>query len=202
MPSATTSATPPPAIQTATPADVDRVIAVLGLAFCMDPGTRWAFPDPLQYWSVWPDFVRAFGGHAFSQGTAYYAGEFAAAALWLPPGAHPDEEALGTLMQRSIPATHQDDVFAVLEQMGDYHPTEPHWYLPLIGVDPVLQGKGYGSALLQHALAQADRDHTLAYLESSSPRNNPLYERHGFEAVGSIQAGTSPTFWPMVRKPR
>jgi ribosomal protein S18 acetylase RimI-like enzyme len=86
--------------------------------------------------------------------------------------------------------------------MASYHPHEPHWYLPLLGVDPTRQGQGIGSALLQHAAALCDRAGQLAYLESSNPANVPLYERHGFEVVGTIQAGASPTFYPMVRKPR
>lgn len=91
---------------------------------------------------------------------------------------------------------------AVFERMGSYHPQEPHWYLPLIGVDPTHHGQGYGSALMQHALLSCDRDHTPAYLESSNPRNIPLYQRHGFEALGTIQARASPPLFPMIRKPR
>jgi hypothetical protein len=41
-----------------------------------------------------------------------------------------------------------------------------------------------------------------AYLESSNPRNISLYERHGFEIIGLIQAGGSPTLTPMLRRPR
>jgi GNAT superfamily N-acetyltransferase len=48
---------------------------------------------------------------------------------------------------------------------------EPHWYLPLIGVDPAHQGKGHGDALMAYALQQCDRDHLPAYLESTNPRN-------------------------------
>ena len=48
----------------------------------------------------------------------------------------------------------------MLEQMGAYHPQAPHWYLPMIGVDPPYQGKGYGGALLKYGLEQCDRDHT------------------------------------------
>jgi ribosomal protein S18 acetylase RimI-like enzyme len=106
------------------------------------------------------------------------------------------------VFQRGVAESDQEQVFAVLEQMGSYHPSEPHWYLPLIGVDPTRQGRGYGSALLQHALRRCDEDQTLAYLESSNPANVSLYERHGFEVVGTIQAGASPTFYPMVRKPQ
>ena len=96
-------------------------------------------------------------------------------------------------------AERQAEVFAVFEQMGRYHPQEPHWYLPLIGVDPAQQRKGYGSALLQHALRECDRDHAPAYLESSNPANIPLYERHGFRVLATIQVGTSPPIFPMLR---
>ena len=83
--------------------------------------------------------------------------------------------------------------------MAAYHPSEPHWYLPLIGVDPAHQGDGHGNALMVYALAQCDRDHKPAYLESSNPRNIPFYQRHGFEPLGAIQVGSSPTLIPMLR---
>ena len=96
----------------------------------------------------------------------------------------------------------QEDLFALFEQMESYHPKDPHWYLPLIGVDPTHQGQGYGSALMQHGLLPCDREQTQAYVESSNPRNISLYKRHGFELLGTIQVGTSPLVFPMLRKPR
>ena len=86
--------------------------------------------------------------------------------------------------------------------MAKYHPDEPHWYLPLIGVDPAQQGKGLGDALMRHALVRCDRAGQPAYLESSNPRNISLYRRHGFEELGTIQAGSSPALVPMLRRPR
>ncbi|HEY7061026.1 MAG TPA: GNAT family N-acetyltransferase [Chloroflexota bacterium] len=191
-----------PSVKTATAQDEERAIAALVLAFAADPSTRWAWPDPAQYLTYFPRFVRAFGGRAFEHGTAYRTEDGAGVALWLPPGVSPDEEAVGAVFAESVPGPEQAAVFAVLDQMAHYHPDEPHWYLPLIGVDPVRQGQGYGSALLQHALRRCDVEHLPAYLESSNPANVPLYQRHGFEVVGKIQAGTSPTFYPMVRKSR
>ena len=85
--------------------------------------------------------------------------------------------------------------------MGKYHPEEPHWYLPLIGVDPLHQGRGYGSALMKHALQRCDQENKLAYLESSNPRNLSLYIRHGFEIIGTIRVADSPPMIPMLRKP-
>lgn len=89
-----------------------------------------------------------------------------------------------------------------LDQMGEFHPTADHWYLPLMGVDLSFQSLGYGSALLRHALARSDDEQLPAYLEATSPRNKALYERHGFEELGVIQAGASPPMWPMLREQR
>ncbi len=101
-----------------------------------------------------------------------------------------------------MPKAQQADMERVFAQMEAHHPSDPCWYLPLIGVDPRCQGRGYGSALLRHALERCDRDGMPSYLESSNPRNIPLYQRHGFEIIGSIQAGTSPTVVAMLRPRR
>ncbi|CAN5891058.1 GNAT family N-acetyltransferase [soil metagenome] len=183
--------------------EIEQAVAVIVLAFSTDPVARWANPDPVQYLTYFPAGVRAFGGRAFEHGTGHHLSGFAGAALWLPPGVLPDEEALGAAVEASVPEKElQAEVFAVFERMGSYHPAEPHWYLPLIGVDPAHQRKGYGSVLLQHALSQCDRDHAPAYLESSNPANIPLYERHGFEVLGTIQVGSSPPIFPMLRPAR
>lgn len=178
------------------------VVAVITLAFSTDPMGRWAFPDPATYLRVMPHVALAFGGNGFAHGTAHLAAAGAAAAMWLPPGVHPDAERLTALTEEHAPKERQADMDRVFAQMETYHPSEPCWYLPLIGVDPACQGRGYGSALLQYALAQCDRDRMPAYLESSNPRNIPLYQRHGFEIIGTIQAGTSPTIVPMLRRAR
>jgi GNAT superfamily N-acetyltransferase len=185
----------------ATASDEASIIDVLVRANWEDPAARWVWPDSQQFLMHFPSFVRAFGGKAFAHRSAYYVDGYTGAALWLPPDVHPDEDALIALLQRTVSGQIQKDVFEVFEQMGHYHPSEPHWYLPLMGVDPSQQGKGLGSALLQYTLIQFDRDNKLAYLESSNPRNIPLYKRHGFELLGSIQLGTSPSIAPMLRRP-
>jgi len=191
-----------PNIKTATVSDEARVIDILVLAFITDPGARWTWPDPHQYLMHFRELVKSFGGKAFDQGSAYYIEGFAGAALWLPPGIHPDEDAMTALFQRTASEQIQKELTTVFEKMESYHPRDPHWYLPLIGVDPFLQGNGFGSALLKHALITCDRDNKFAFLESTNPRNVPLYERHGFEVLGKIQVGTSPNIFPMLRKPR
>ena len=189
-------------IKTAGTSGKRQIVDCLTLAFSTDPVARWTYPNSQQYLEYFPNFVRLFGGKAFETETAYYINSFSAAALWLTPGTSPDEAALAALIQNTVSKNLQSEVFAFVEQMGKFHPTERHWYLPMIGVDPTQQNRGYGSMLMQHALAACDRDELPAYLESSNPRNITLYQRHGFEIVGTIQVGSSPPMFPMRREPR
>ena len=183
-------------------ADYDRSISALVAAFTADPFIRWMFPEPKQYLDYFPRVLEFFGGAAFAHASAWRSADFRAAALWLPPGIGPDEEALGAVMQEGIGADLQEAVFGTLEQVGAGHPEEPHWYLPAMGVDPPSQGRGYGSALLARGLEVCDKDHVAAYLESTNPLNIPLYQRFGFEIVGEIQAGSSPVVTRMYRAVR
>lgn len=178
------------------------VVDVITLAFSTDPMARWAYPDPATYLAAMPETIKAFGGSGFAHGTVHLADDGAAAAMWLPPGVESDGQRLAELTEQYTPPERLPAMMQVFEQMGAYHPDEPCWFLPLIGVDPARQGRGYGSALLGHALKQCDRDNVAAYLESSNPRNIPLYERYGFRVLGSIQFGSSPTVVPMLRPPQ
>jgi ribosomal protein S18 acetylase RimI-like enzyme len=177
-------------------------IETIVLAFSEDPVARWVFPEKHDYLTSFPKFAWAFGGAAFPNNSAYCTEDLGGAALWLPPNVEFDEDAIISLMGTATPESIRGDVFAVFDQMNQYHPTEPHWYLSLIGVDPAHQRKGYGGALMKRALEQCDRAHMAAYLESTNPRNVSLYQRHGFEALGTIQKGSSPPLIPMLRKAR
>ena len=189
-----------PKVNTLTAASEAYAVDTVVLAFAADPIARWTWPDPHVYLTNMPSLTRAFGGRAFAHGGAHATEGFRGAALWLPPRVTPDEEALGAVLDRSVASGIRDDVFRMFDQMAKYHPDGPHWYLPLIGVDPPYQGKGHGDALLRYALQQCDRDHLPAYLESTNPRNITLYKRHGFEVTGTIQVGSSPPMTPMLRR--
>lgn len=192
---------PNPKIKTASPNEIDQCVALIVLAFGNDPAARWLYREPHAFLDHFPSFVRTFGGRAFEQGSAHYI-EGCAAALWFPPGAEPDEDAVVALIKDSVPASDQDEVFELFERMEEVHPKEPHWYLPFIGTDPGQQASGFGSALLSHALEICDRQKTPSYLEATSPNSVRLYQRHGFEALPTIQVGGSPAITPMLRKAR
>lgn len=182
-------------------AETDRAKAyrTLASAFTDDPVERWLYPESEQYRTHFPKFLAAFGGPAFDERTVWSLGGAAAVALWLPPGAEPDGDAIGAVLTETVAPDKLDDVFAVLEQMGAAHPTQPHWYLPWLGVDPSRQGMGLGGGLMAHCLEIVDRDRLPAYLETPNPRTISFYRRHGFEVTGSAQAGACPPITFMWR---
>jgi ribosomal protein S18 acetylase RimI-like enzyme len=182
--------------------DRDRAIATVVEAFADDPVERWLYPRLEAYREHFPRFVAAFAGEAFERQTAWHLDELSAVALWLPPGAEPDgDEIVGALTASVAPEKHED-LFAVLEQMGEAHPTYPHWYLPWLGVAPAAQGTGLGGRLLSEGLATVDAERLPAYIETPNPRTIPFYERHGFEVTGEAQAGSCPPMTLMLRPAR
>jgi ribosomal protein S18 acetylase RimI-like enzyme len=183
-------------------ADRERLLGTLALAFARDPFARWAWPDAHVFLRNFHAFAAAFGGRALEHGSAHEAAGFAAGALWLPPGVHPDGEALGAVMQGSVDPAKLPTLGEIGAGLRAAHPAEPHWHLAVIGADPIHQGRGLGAALLRHALERIDREGRLAYLESSNPANLSLYQRHGFELAGTIRVGDAPPMFPMVRQPR
>jgi GNAT superfamily N-acetyltransferase len=191
-----------PSITSASKSDQQRAVSAIVTAFSSDPIARWFFPEPDQYLTYFPQLVPMMAAGTFDHDSAYCAEGFVAAALWLPPGVHSDAEAIAELAMKAIPERDWETRFTFAGRQGEQHPTDPHWYLPLIAVDPPFQGRGLGSALLKHALQVCDRDGLPAYLEATSEGSRRLYERHGFEATGEIQFADSPPMWPMLRKPR
>ena len=189
-------------VATAGPADMEPLISVMVLAFAGDPVARWMYRDPQRYIAYFGRFIRAFAGKAFSSGTAWCIDGNLGGALWLPPGVKPDEDAIAAILDESLPRDVMPDVNAMFAEMVAYHPRNPHWYLPTIGIEPYLHRKGLGSALLMQALSRCDQEHVPAYLESSNSANTALYQRFGFEGLGVIRAGSSPPMMPMLRGAR
>ena len=198
MPDHTVSIAPP----AKGPVERDPVMNILALAFSTDPAVRYMFPTADGFLRNFNRLATAMAGSALEAGTAWVADDGAAAALWLAPGVQGDGEAIGALVGEAVAPERQGVLAEVGELMDEFHPTEPHWYLSMIGVDPSRQGQGLGAALLKAGLARCDADGLPAYLESSSPKNVPLYERHGFEVIGLIKPGDHPGLIPMYRAAR
>ena len=58
---------------------------------------------------------------------------------------------------------------------GVEDPDQPLWNLDSLAVDPTLQGRGIGSALIEFGLAQVGE--AGVFLKTGTARNVPLYQR-------------------------
>ncbi len=189
-------------IRTATWDDEKAIAATVILAFAADPFVRWIHPDPHDFIVASERYPGLAAGPAFDSGSAHVTEDLCGVALWLPPGAKVDGNAIGEFTRPKIDPTVVDTFDRVREKAGGYRPAEPHWYLSLIAVDPARQGQGYATALMQHGLKICDRDEFPAYLESTNEDNLKFYERHGFTVVAEVQVEGSPIRYSMLRPSR
>jgi GNAT superfamily N-acetyltransferase len=183
-------------------ADLDAAIATLVLANVADPVMRWTFDTPLRMTTYAPRLYRVIVGHAFDSGGAQWTDDGRAVACWRPPDVHHDDGEIAAIVREGCAPHKLDSLGGLVEQLDYYRPDGPYWYLSALGVDPVAQGRGRGSLLLQARLDECDVAHLPVYLWSSNERNVPFYERHGFEVQAMVRVGTCPPMIPMVRRPR
>jgi ribosomal protein S18 acetylase RimI-like enzyme len=188
-----------------------RAAATLARAFHDDPVVRYLRPDDagrlrwLQVvFGVMVRFCQLYG-------RAQQVRDCGAVALWVAPEhdrttvwhyLRANGVALGV---HSPPQAFRRGVryLAASEASHRRYVQGPHWYLPFLGVDPALQGRGFGSGLLRAALDEADGAGLACYLEAPTDRTRRLYERYAFRAVGEWTVGRhGPGLWAMVRAPQ
>jgi ribosomal protein S18 acetylase RimI-like enzyme len=65
------------------------------------------------------------------------------------------------------------------------------YYLWFIGVNPLYQYSGIGSKLLKELIADARSKDRLVFLETSTIKNLPWYERFGFQVYDRLELSYS-----------
>jgi len=184
----------------ATAADLPDVTETLALSFYDDPVLMWLIEDGTRRRELLPGFFGAVAHSYFAYDELYAVDEGVTAAVWAPPGAEEDE-GLPTELGEAV-EEYAERLSEILGLMEEKHPTEPHYYLFLLGTRAEWQGRGVGSALMAPVLETCDRGRVPAYLEATSERNKQLYLRHGFEVTDEIPLPDGPKMWPMWRLPR
>lgn len=200
-------------IRRAGEADRDAVAGVLDAGFFHDPVSMWIFPEEEYRRRTHKVLMGAFVDMALAEGYVDMTDDGSAVALWFTM----DDHASGEPAQSGDAGSAGDDAAALREAIdpanerieqiaritGGAHPVRaPHDYLMLIAVMPGLTGKGLGSALLTSALDRLDRASRPSYLEASSTRSRALYERLGFQPIGTtIHLPAGPPMHPLWRPP-
>mgnify|MGYP001609394289 CR=1 FL=1 len=154
--------------------DEECMGALLSVSFTDDPFVRWLMPKSLDFLRDSKKHPRRAYPAAFDSGTVFVIGDFAGAAVWLPPGVKADRSE--EIAQAEPSVATESHVFppefpALISRSAAYCPSEPHWYLGLIAVDPAYRGRGVGTKLLEYSMAIVDRDGLPAYLESTNAAN-------------------------------
>jgi ribosomal protein S18 acetylase RimI-like enzyme len=188
--------------------DIPQLANVLTEAFDEDPAMRWAMREDAKRLPSLRDFFTYSIEDTlrYSEGTTTE--DLRACALWIPPQAQ-QEKSPPLFNLWMLPrylnwsSFHKlSRWFKFLKLFEEKRPKIPHFYLDFLGVHPDQQGQGYATALLRHKLIQLDEQMIPAYLESTNPRNNRLYQRNGFEIIDEIHLPNGPLIWCMWRNPR
>jgi GNAT superfamily N-acetyltransferase len=191
------------------PVDLSMAIATTSRAFWPDPLFGHFANDVVQEHRMLPTFLGAMLRDAASHGEVWVAkrdGVVVGSASWLQPGTMPRPRSRENRITRAcasalLTGRNRRSGLKLLSAVEKKHPSEPHWYLPLLGIDPKWQGRGLGGLLLRVKLEQCDAMLMPVYLETQKPENVPYYERFGFLVTEVIELPATPPIWLMWRDP-
>jgi ribosomal protein S18 acetylase RimI-like enzyme len=74
-------------------------------------------------------------------------------------------------------------------KINQVHPDHPIYYLWFIGVEPEEQGRRIGSTLLKEVIKQSNIRNRPIYLETSTLKNLPWYQKFGFTIFEELDFG-------------
>ena len=188
----------------ATADELEALTETLTLAFREDPVWSWGFSvrerglEGMR--AAWRLFLHSSLGHDWVWRTE----DFSAVAVWMPfgkPDLLPeDEERFEPLMRETL-GDGAERLLKAFEPFEGARPSEPHYYLSLLGTHPDRSGQGWGMGLLADNLARIDAEGMAAYLESSNPANIPRYERLGFAVFDELALADGFAVSQMWREP-
>jgi GNAT superfamily N-acetyltransferase len=192
------------------PVTADRVkpvAASIARGFLDNEVWVWIVPSERRLARLLPRYYAMLIRRVFiPRGEAWMTEDAKAGALWYPPSEDPHLTAREQL--REIFTLLPIGVRGLLrgarseDTMRKHHPSEPHYYLLTLSVDPEHQRRGHGGALLRPVLERADAERMPSYLETQRESNVPYYARFGFELTERVDIPDGPPIWLMWREPR
>ncbi len=188
----------------ATPDDTALVTRILVDAFDQDPmWGAWAFPDPHTRRQHRETVFGLLVQGAMRYPHVWVTADEAAAALWIPPGgtelSSAQEEQIDFVLRTSL-GDGAGEVLSAFERFEDARPTDPHYYLTLLGTDPHHAGSGLGQRLLRSNLRFIDHAGEAAYLEARDELV-ALYQRFGYQVISRFDLTGGLTVNGMWRDP-
>jgi len=190
--------------------DIPAAAGVQTRAFLDDPYTHYTLRDynrrPAQLHALMVLTLR----YACRYGEVYATPGMEGVAAWIPPGVEPETNwhmirvgALPIIWKVGPRVIHS---YLVVERLAhelrERHLSGSHWYLSQMGVEPRLQGQGYGHRVLSPTLRTIDRQGLAVYLETLNPKAIPFYQSLGFQVCEEVSLPEGgPPMWSMRRNP-
>jgi len=186
---------------------LDAVSDTLVTAFMDDSMFGWVFPDPAARSRGLRRLNRVPLEYGLRYGYVRQSDDGRCVAIWVPPGVPMSPGRMVRCGMLAVPLrtglrplARFGGANGVMDKIHKRHMSGPHWELLIVGVDPALQGRGRGSALVRDGLARADESGLPCYLNTNTPANVPFYERLGFSVLEEATLGKDgPAAWAMRR---
>ncbi len=172
-------------VRAATPEDLATIVDTAARSLDAEAMLRWSFGEDGFEERIRRHFTHYDGENA-RRGWIRMVADGAGIAVWIPPGAREEHEAIGPTPpggEAAILGNNTERHAAFWGWVGEHEPPEPLLYLSHIGVVPERQGEGLGNALMRDGLAGGDRLRVPTWLETSRVDNMAYYERFGFRSV-------------------
>lgn len=187
-------------------------VDVLVKAFWDYPLFRYYFPDEQERAKIAPYFLSFAVFSGIRYGEVYATSpNLEGVAVWMPPGSYPLSF---WRYLRSIPLSvtvgfgryggvRLQAAGAFIDSAHKRLAPFNHWYLEVLGVEPLFQKQGFSSKLLRPMLARIDEEGLPCYLETLDEQDVAIYEHFGFKIVEKADIPhTSLTSWAMLREAR
>jgi GNAT superfamily N-acetyltransferase len=188
-------------VRLAAEADLARLCRTAVLAFADDPVMRWLYPDDEEFFAGGGAVMRFAMRRWMAQGSTFTTDDGVALAAFIPPG-RPEVEVAPDPEAPPHPPDRLDRFRAIGTTLHEHTPTEPHWYLNLLGTHPDWQRQGLGALVMSPIFKRCDADGLPLWLETETVANVAYYQRFGFTVRSEWDVPLDgPHMWGMQRDP-
>ncbi len=195
-----------------TESQMPAAAAMLARAFHDDPLMRYAIPNPDERARLLPPLYERMIRFGLLAGEVYATADVPeGVSIWLPPNAKWTRENMEASGMHEFATLIGNDAYQryreVVSREWQARLREvpgPGWYLFILGVEPRVQRRGLGGALMRPILDRADSEQVVCYLETENERNVPFYLKQGFDVVvdGEEAGASAVRFWTFSRIPK
>lgn len=173
-------------------ADMEQAAQVIAQSFVVDPLISYMLPFEASRGKTLVKFFRVYGEISIRNQRGYGIGEpLQGVAYWKFPEQEDMSISVKSLWKflpllftmYPIGYFRARTILSQIDALHKKYAGEPHFYLDNLGVLPSARGKGLSSKLIRPFLEMADEQKVIAYTDTVTISNVPLYEHFGFQCV-------------------